>query len=1491
MTMGSADISGPAVGLELLLEQFRTGLNAEHVALEPGDAAAGDPDDPRMLRSAMPMQDGSRGVLLVQRGRDAPAFSDAERQLFVHLAGLADTVLQVAAESAQRSQRLAVVQGVAAAISTAESAAAALGSAVDAVFEQSGYYAVTATLMDHEAGEQLIVADRSHALRNHTGMRRPLAAGLVGRIAQLGTPQLYGRAGDDPGFDWPDDTIYHSLLLAPVMVNGRCDAVLELSDTRAGAFSGADLELIASVAAQLSTALTRTHAIEESGHRAARLAVGSAVAAALTEARTPSEALALAAHTVFENSHYHLVAATLVLEEQAQQLLIADLSRGRDEPEQVRRPVEAGIVGAAILSREQILLGDAQQDPRFDWPMPLSLNSLLVTPVLVDGECVAALEVWDMHHDRFDRFDAALMQHVADHLAAAWRSIRLREESERRAQRLELTLEVTRSVAAATSPEGALAAAIDALVRSTAYQAMAAVLADHAAGEQMLVAGHGPGREMPVGLRRPLGHGLTGHVIEHRRPLRVDDASARADVRAWLEEPRFLSLLIMPVVVEGRCVATLELGDERAGRFSEQDMVLMATAAEQVASALRQIGLRKESARRADRLALAADLAWDVASAGTVEEALDVTAHTIFERAGYSSAMATLVLADSGEQLFVSDYNIDGHSLAGARRQLDMGIFGEVIATGRPQLLTRAGDHPGYHWPDGKVWHSMVAVPVLDDGGCRAVLSVHESEPDRLDEDDLRLMMAVAGQVAASLRGVDLRDQSDRRAARLALTAAIARRIASAGSVDEALEAAAESIHDATEYEVVSVIRCRHERGEAGMTFALDRSGLAWQQISWPIEEGITGRTIASGRPLRLGRATQDPDYTWPGPERYESLVQAPVMVDGRCEAVLELADRAPDRYSEDDEVLLITAAEQVAATIRGIVLRSQAEVSAKRMALTLKAARAVAAADSADAVLETFVRTVHEGVGYDCVEATVPLWDSGEQLLIATVTETGEGTTGMRRPIDHGSTGRAFVEARQVHVRDTLAEPLPGTVAAERWRSRLATPVIVDETVVAVLGIADTAPDRFSDGDELFMQTVAEQVGAALLGTRLRDESEERARRLEVTIEVAEAVAGSVTVEQALRAAAETLSRLVVCGAVTAFVVDPDTGEQVALVDLDLHGNLIEGLRRPSGRGTTGEVFASGIQVRIDRTSQQEGFVPWIETGLRYESVLVTPVTVADQVEAVIGLYDLSPHRFDHQDELLMLAVAEQIAAALRGAGLQSQLSQRAERLERLERRHRLLLGRLVLAQEQERSRVAADLHDDTVQVLSACVIALDRVRRSISEGEVERAAATLREVSELISGAVDRTRRMTFELRPAVLWHNGLEAALRQLLSTVEAEWGMAVSFDVSGVEERLDATLETIAFRSIAELIANARTHSRATRLSITLSTDEGNLHAIVSDDGRGFDLEQAIARARATNHLGLEAMMERIDAAGGAIEIETSPGSGTTARLSLPVRPAS
>ena len=215
--------------------------------------------------------------------------------------------------------------------------------------------------------------------------------------------------------------------------------------------------------------------------------------------------------------------------------------------------------------------------------------------------------------------------------------------------------------------------------------------------------------------------------------------------------------------------------------------------------------------------------------------------------------------------------------------------------------------------------------------------------------------------------------------------------------------------------------------------------------------------------------------------------------------------------------------------------------------------------------------------------------------------------------------------------------------------------------------------------------------------------------------------------------------------------------------------------------------------------------------------------------------------------------------------------------------------MERLVRAQEQERSRVAADLHDDTIQVMSACVISLDSVRMAVQDGNTERVRRGLEQVSELISGAVERTRRMTFDLRPAVLWHHGLVVALEQALHTLESETGIATSLDVVGLETRIDATMETLVFRSITEILANARVHSGAKTLKVRLERAAGVLDVRVADDGRGFDLEPALARARRTNHLGLESLMERVDAAGGRVEITTAPGKGTVVEIAQPLWP--
>jgi signal transduction histidine kinase len=199
----------------------------------------------------------------------------------------------------------------------------------------------------------------------------------------------------------------------------------------------------------------------------------------------------------------------------------------------------------------------------------------------------------------------------------------------------------------------------------------------------------------------------------------------------------------------------------------------------------------------------------------------------------------------------------------------------------------------------------------------------------------------------------------------------------------------------------------------------------------------------------------------------------------------------------------------------------------------------------------------------------------------------------------------------------------------------------------------------------------------------------------------------------------------------------------------------------------------------------------------------------------------------------------------------------------------------------EQERQRIATELHDDTIQVMTAALLMLDRSRRSDVQQALDEACETVRE-------AIDRTRRLTFQLRPPLLERDGLEPALRVLLEdAVEAAgWETTLRIDCN----RHEFGIEDLVYRTIQEMVTNARKHAHAHRLDIEVVEAEGELRATVSDDGVGFRLEEALDRTSMRHHFGLDSAIERINLAGGSLRISTSPGNGTVMRLSIPLTDA-
>lgn len=227
-----------------------------------------------------------------------------------------------------------------------------------------------------------------------------------------------------------------------------------------------------------------------------------------------------------------------------------------------------------------------------------------------------------------------------------------------------------------------------------------------------------------------------------------------------------------------------------------------------------------------------------------------------------------------------------------------------------------------------------------------------------------------------------------------------------------------------------------------------------------------------------------------------------------------------------------------------------------------------------------------------------------------------------------------------------------------------------------------------------------------------------------------------------------------------------------------------------------------------------------------------------------------------------------------------------RTERaLRESERRRRQGLASMLHAEEVERSRIATELHDDTVQVMIASMMAMDRaalVAQKTGSAQLESAVSVARATLE---EATDRTRRLMFELRPAVLLRDGLVAAVRVLAQQVGRETG--ASARVRGAVARYDHSIEELVYRSVQEALANVRKHARPDAIAVTLDEHRGMIRAEICDDGRGFDIVDARSRPQSALHLGLDALQERVGAVGGTVEIISSHGKGTCVRLSVPV----
>ncbi len=220
--------------------------------------------------------------------------------------------------------------------------------------------------------------------------------------------------------------------------------------------------------------------------------------------------------------------------------------------------------------------------------------------------------------------------------------------------------------------------------------------------------------------------------------------------------------------------------------------------------------------------------------------------------------------------------------------------------------------------------------------------------------------------------------------------------------------------------------------------------------------------------------------------------------------------------------------------------------------------------------------------------------------------------------------------------------------------------------------------------------------------------------------------------------------------------------------------------------------------------------------------------------------------------------------------------------RLRDVEQRRQTLLEDIINAEAQQRSRIAEELHDDTIQVMAAALMELDRIERHLRLDDVDAARRAITSAREALTKATDRTRRLTFELRPQLLEAVGLGPAVRDLANALHRDTGVKVK--VRTKITRYPVDIETLVYRTIREILINVRKHARAANVWISIVERRRVLHVRIRDDGRGFRMRP---RPRASTHIGIETAGERVRAMTGTFDVVSVVGEGTTVEFQLPI----
>ncbi len=947
----------------------------------------------------------------------------------------------------------------------------------------------------------------------------------------------------------------------------------------------------------------------------------------------------------------------------------------------------------------------------------------------------------------------------------------------------------------------------------------AVYLVDDEQGNLELIVSHGYTRDY-TGVRLPPGTGVGGRVLQSGAALIVDD------YRNWERkspdwEPELLTAVLgVPLKRGERVIGVIEFSaSNRDKRFDEHDLWLTTIFANQAAVAIenarlyermrQEINERKQAEdeleRRVAQLALIYQVGLQVSSELELPPLLSEIVTAVRDAFGYYSVML-LLREEDDERLTLQ--SIAGEYAAVFSPDLSLpigeGMIGHAAVTGETQVSGDVSQNQHYVRKAGEETKSEIAVPIQGKDRVIGILDIQSDELDAFDASDVAAMETLSTQIAAAIENARLYEQRwqeiaerrqveetlRRRAAQLALINDVGKQIAAVLDLDSVLERTARLVQESFGYHHVGLFTLDRERDQVVMRAkAGEFAHMFPPDHRLKLDQGMVGWVAGHGQTLLANDVNTALHYTnlYPDILPTGAELSVPIAVSGEVVGVLDVQSPHPNAFDESDVMTLETLADQIAAAIENARLyeRTQREIAERRqveetlrrraaqLALINDVGKQIAAVLDLDSVLERTARLVQESFGYHHVGLFTLDRERDQVVMRAKAGEFAHMfPPDHRLKLDQGMVGWVAGHGQTLLANDVNTAPHYTNLYPDilPTGAEMSVPIAVSGEVVGVLDVQSPRPNAFDESDVMTLETLADQIAAAIENARLYEEIERELterkqaeealarynRELELLTRASQAFSSTLDQDRVFSAILEETRHLLGVTACSIWLVEPGSDDLVCLHSIGPRSDVVRGWRLAQGEGFAGWVAQNGKSLIVPDAQTDERYFKGVDelTGLSLRSILNVPLRTEQGVTGVLQVMDTQAGSFDSADLKLVEPLAASAAIAIENARLHSQVLDYAGQLEqRVQERTAQL--------ESQYARLEAILHG----VSDGIVVASRRgdmiLANPIAQSWLDRTllpedAARLREAIRDLAQRADERPESVLEL-------NGLDLELK--------------------------------------------------------------------------------------------------------------------------------